>query len=145
MWDFVTSFTCSTGRQHGVVYDGEYIYQYDNKMIKVGTSNDVLYVKMLNYEQTEGYASELPAAVQLFDSAPIAFYVQPSSPFSGAHFSCGLTDYVHVNGEFVPSSAQTNAALELLEILCSVKSSRPYDDMASDAWASVSGLPASNH
>ena len=26
MWDFVTSFTCSTGRQHGVVYDGEYIY-----------------------------------------------------------------------------------------------------------------------
>ena len=26
MWDFVNSFTCSTGRQHGVVYDGEYIY-----------------------------------------------------------------------------------------------------------------------
>ncbi len=26
MWDFVTSFTTSTGRQHGVVYDGEYIY-----------------------------------------------------------------------------------------------------------------------
>ena len=26
MWDFVTSFICSTGRQHGVVYDGEYIY-----------------------------------------------------------------------------------------------------------------------
>lgn len=26
MWDFVTSFTCTTGRQHGVVSDGEYIY-----------------------------------------------------------------------------------------------------------------------
>ena len=26
MWDFITSFSCSTGRQHGVVYDGEYIY-----------------------------------------------------------------------------------------------------------------------
>ena len=26
MWDLVTSFSCSTGRQHGVVYDGEYIY-----------------------------------------------------------------------------------------------------------------------
>jgi hypothetical protein len=26
MWDFVTSFTTSSGRQHGVVYDGEYIY-----------------------------------------------------------------------------------------------------------------------
>ena len=26
MWDFVTSFTTSTGRQHAVVYDGEYIY-----------------------------------------------------------------------------------------------------------------------
>lgn len=26
MWDYVTSFICSTGRQHGIVYDGEYIY-----------------------------------------------------------------------------------------------------------------------
>ena len=26
MWDFVTAFSCSTGRQHGVVCDGEYIY-----------------------------------------------------------------------------------------------------------------------
>lgn len=26
MWDFVKSFSTSTGRQHGVVYDGEYIY-----------------------------------------------------------------------------------------------------------------------
>lgn len=26
MWDLVNSFSCSTGRQHGVVYDGEYIY-----------------------------------------------------------------------------------------------------------------------
>ena len=26
MWDFITSFSCSTGRQHGVVYDGEFIY-----------------------------------------------------------------------------------------------------------------------
>ena len=25
-WDFVTSFSCSTGRQHGVVYDGQNIY-----------------------------------------------------------------------------------------------------------------------
>ena len=26
MWDFVTAFTCSTGRQHGVAFDGEYVY-----------------------------------------------------------------------------------------------------------------------
>lgn len=26
MWDFVNSFSCTTGRQHGIVYDGEYIY-----------------------------------------------------------------------------------------------------------------------
>ena len=25
-WEYVTSFSCSTGRQHGVVYDGEHIY-----------------------------------------------------------------------------------------------------------------------
>lgn len=25
-WEFVNSFSCSTGRQHGVVYDGEFIY-----------------------------------------------------------------------------------------------------------------------
>ena len=26
LWDFIKSFSCSTGRQHGVVYDGQYIY-----------------------------------------------------------------------------------------------------------------------
>ena len=26
MWDYVTSFSCSTGRQHAVVFDGEFIY-----------------------------------------------------------------------------------------------------------------------
>ena len=26
MWDLVTSFSCSTGRQHGIVYDGQNIY-----------------------------------------------------------------------------------------------------------------------
>ena len=26
MWDLVTSFTCSTGRQHAVAFDGENIY-----------------------------------------------------------------------------------------------------------------------
>ena len=26
MWDYVTAFSCSTGRQHGIVYDGQYIF-----------------------------------------------------------------------------------------------------------------------
>ena len=39
MWDFVTSFSCSTGRQHAVVYDGEYIYT-----AAWGKSSSVLYM-----------------------------------------------------------------------------------------------------
>ncbi len=39
MWDFVNSFTCSTGRQHAVVYDGEYIYT-----AAWGKSSTVLYM-----------------------------------------------------------------------------------------------------
>jgi hypothetical protein len=39
MWDFVNSFSCSTGRQHGVVYDGEYIYTS-----AWGKSSTVLYM-----------------------------------------------------------------------------------------------------
>ena len=39
MWDFVTSFTCSTGRQHGIVYDGEHIYTS-----AWGKSSTVLYM-----------------------------------------------------------------------------------------------------
>ena len=39
LWDFVTSFSCSTGRQHAVVYDGEYIYT-----AAWGKSSTVLYM-----------------------------------------------------------------------------------------------------
>lgn len=39
MWDFMTSFACSTGRQHAVVYDGEYIYT-----AAWGKSSTVLYM-----------------------------------------------------------------------------------------------------
>lgn len=39
MWDLVTSFSCSTGRQHGIVYDGEYIYTS-----AWGKSSSVLYM-----------------------------------------------------------------------------------------------------
>lgn len=39
MWDFVTSFSCSTGRQHGIAYDGEYIYT-----AAWGKSSTVLYM-----------------------------------------------------------------------------------------------------
>ena len=39
MWDFMTSFVCSTGRQHAVVYDGEYIYT-----AAWGKSSTILYM-----------------------------------------------------------------------------------------------------
>ena len=127
------------------IYDGEYIYQYENKMIKMGTTQGVLYLKMLNYEQTEGYANDIAVARNLFAASPIAFYMQPTAPFTGSHFTLGFTDHVNIKGEFVARQDSANAMLELLQILCSVKPTATYDDMATDAWDNVSGLPTSNH
>lgn len=114
----IAAFASALGQQPQV-YDGEYIYQYENKMIKIGVREGILYVKMLNYEQTEGYAYENNEARTFFEKSPMGVFVNSSKGFGS--FKGGLNNMKSIGGQFVPSDKNANSTLALLQVLCGIK------------------------
>lgn len=116
----ISSFANSMG-QAPELYEGEYIYQYDNKMIRIGVIDGILYMKMLDYEQTEGYAYEMEPVRQFFGDAMLGLFAQTHNDSINGYFDFGLKDIYSGNGHFYTSDAKANAVLELLRSLCSIK------------------------
>ena len=126
----ISSFASSMG-QAPEIYDGEYVYQYENKMIKLGVIDGILYLKMLDYEQTEGYAYELENVRHVFEASNIGFYINPQVT-QGGTFTYGMTDHYDGKGQFIPTEKDTHSAQALLKVLCSIKPAQAYDDMIDD-------------
>ncbi len=126
----ISTFATSMG-QAPEIYDGEYVYQYENKMIKLGVIDDVLYLKMLDYEQTEGYAYELETVRKVFEASNIGLYVNPQVT-QGGTFAYGMTDHFNGKGQFIPTEKGVHSAQALLKVLCSIKPAQAYDDMLDD-------------
>ena len=116
----ISAFANSMG-QAPELYDGEYIYQYENKMIRIGVIDGILYLKMLDYEQTEGYAYEMKPVRDFFDSALIGFFAQTHNESVNGYFDFGLESIFDGKGHFYTSQPKANATLELLSSLCSIK------------------------
>ena len=108
-------------RQAPELYEGEYIYHYDNKMIRIGVIDGILYLKMLDYEQTEGYAYEMKTVRQFFGDALIGFFAQNRTDSVSGYFDFGLEDIFNGKGHFYTDKPKSNATLELLRSLCSIK------------------------
>lgn len=111
-------------------YGSEYIYQYNNKQVNVGVIGDVVYVKMLDYEQTEGYAYELPDVRDFFAANPIGIYVRAKAGNTSGILNFGITHFVDGKGFFYTEKDDDNAAQVLLGILCSIKGG---DDQSADS------------
>lgn len=126
----ISSFATSMG-QAPEIYDGEYIYQYENKMIKLGVNDGILYLKMLDYEQTEGYAYELENVRKVFETSNIGLYINPQVA-QGGTFTYGMTNHYDGAGQFVPTEKGMHSAQALLKVLCSIKPAKAYDDMLDD-------------
>ena len=126
----ISTFATSMG-QAPEIYDGEYVYQYENKMIKLGVIDGVLYLKMLDYEQTEGYAYELEAVRKVFETSNIGLYVNPQVT-QGGTLTYGMTDHYSGKGQFIPTEKGVHSAQALLKVLCSIKPAQAYDDMIDD-------------
>ncbi|MBR5727848.1 MAG: DUF4836 family protein [Muribaculaceae bacterium] len=126
----ISSFASSMG-QAPEIYDGEYIYQYENKMIKLGVVDGVLYLKMLDYEQTEGYAYELESVRALFEASNVGLYINPQVT-QGGTFTYGMSDNFNGKGQFIPTEKGAHAAQTLLKVLCAIKPPQAYDDMLDD-------------
>jgi hypothetical protein len=116
----ISAFANSMG-QAPELYEGEYIYQYDNKMIRIGITDGILYFKMLDYEQTEGYAYEMKTARKFFEDALIGLFAQTRNDSVNGYFDFGLVDIFNGKGHFYTSKPRANATLEMLCSLCSIK------------------------
>lgn len=124
----IASFALALGQQPEV-YDGEYIYQYDNKMIKIGIKEGILYVKMLNYEQTEGYAYSNEEARAFFTKSSFGVFARSRNGEDGGYFSAGLNNMKSLEGNFVPINTNTNATSELFKVLCGIKPNSVFDNI----------------
>lgn len=124
----LSHFALALGQQPQI-YDGEYIYEYSNKMIKLGVKEGVLYMKMLNYEQTEGYASDNVGAMNLFTVAPMGAYMRSTSTTSGGSFMLGLNDNTSISGTFTPAVNGANPVVAMLEVLCGIKPAPAFDNV----------------
>lgn len=122
----IAAFASALG-QRPEVYDGDYIYQYENKMIKIGVKEGILYVKMLNYEQTEGYAFENDEARTFFEKSPMGVYVRSSKGNNGGSFKGGLNDLKTIKGMFVPADKNANSTVALLQVLCGIKPNSVFE------------------
>ena len=116
----ISSFANSMG-QAPEVYEGEYIYQYDNKMIRIGVIDGILYLKMLDYEQTEGYAYEMKPVRDFFGNALLGIFAQTRNDSVSGYFDFGLKDIFNGKGHFYTKQKTAYATLELLRALCSIK------------------------
>ena len=116
----ISAFANSMG-QAPELYDGEYIYQYDNKMIRIGVIDGILYMKMLDYEQTEGYAYEMKSVREFFEGAQLGIFAQTRNDSISGYFDFGLSDIFNGKGHFYTSKPKANASLEMLRSLCSIK------------------------
>ena len=116
----ISAFANSMG-QAPELYEGEYIYQYDNKMIRIGVVDGILYLKMLDYEQTEGYAYEMEPVREFFNGALVGIFAQTRNDSINGYFDFGLADIFNGKGHFYTSMPQANATLELLRSLCSIR------------------------
>lgn len=116
----ISSFANSMG-QAPELYEGEYIYQYDNKMIRIGVIDGILYMKMLDYEQTEGYAYEMKPVREFFGKTLLGLFAQTHIDETNGYFDFGLEDIYNGKGHFYTSDSKANATLELLRSLCSIK------------------------
>lgn len=127
----ISSFANAMG-QAPEIYDGEYIYQYENKMIRIGVIDGILYVKMLDYEQTEGYAYEMKPVRDFFSGALLGIFAQTRNDSVKGYFNFGLEDIFNGTGRFYTDQPKGNATLELLRALCSIKVGDSFGNEESD-------------
>ncbi len=127
----ISSFANAMG-QAPEIYDGEYIYQYENKMIRIGVIDGILYVKMLDYEQTEGYAYEMQPVRDFFSGTLLGIFAQTRNDSVKGYFNFGLEDIFNGTGRFYTDQPKGNATLELLRALCSIKVGDSFGNEESD-------------
>ena len=123
--DLIARFASKMG-QDPEVYEDEYIYSYNNKQVKVGVNGNVVYIKMLNYEQTEGYANTIEGMNALFGASNLGIYCHITDKAINSTLSIGLMSKRQIKGTFVANN-EGNAMMQFIKLLCSIEPVNDYD------------------
>ncbi|MGN0214861.1 MAG: DUF4836 family protein [Muribaculaceae bacterium] len=121
----ISSFASRLGQDPEIV-DGEHIYAYANKQVRLGVIGNLVYAKMLNYEQTEPNCNTDEDMCRFFAETPFGIYSRINNAGAASVFSFGMKDASSFAGEFV-TAEKGNAMLQFLNLLCSVKPVSAYD------------------
>ncbi len=128
---YVSRFAAAMGQAPQIV-KGEYLYEYNNKAITMGQKDDALYIKFLNYEQTEGYADENTKAKDFFAKSPLGIFAQLGKGSDAAIVTAGLESPVVLKAMFKPNDESSNPALLLIKTLCELKPMKKFSETGDD-------------
>ncbi len=123
--DMVSRFATSVGQEPDI-YEGVYYYSYNNKQVKMGIADNVVYVKMLNYEQTEDNADKDAELADFFAKSNLGFYTKINDKKVKSSISLGMTDKRKMTGVFKTEDGN-NAMRQFLKLLCSIAPIDEYD------------------
>ena len=121
----ISTFASSLG-QDPELYDGELIYAYNNKQVRLGIAGNVVYVKMLNYEQFEPNFDGDKSINKFFAEMPLGIYSQITNNKVQSTLSFGLKNMHSATGAFLTQEKE-NAMLQFISFLCSIKPVGNYD------------------
>lgn len=101
----------------------EYVYEYMNKRVAVGTLSNIIYIKMLDYELQEPNLYANSTIKGLFNKSKIGIYFR-TKDLDGKNLGnilVGSTSSTQCNGKFIPDKAEPNAVQAIFKALCSIK------------------------
>ncbi len=123
--DMVSRFATSVGQEPDI-YEGVYYYSYNNKQVKMGISDNVVYVKMLNYEQTEDNSDKIEEMNDFFSKSNLGFYTKINNKMARSTVALGMTEKRKLTGVF-RSEESDNAMRQFIKLLCTIEPADEYD------------------
>lgn len=125
----ITEFANTMG-QEPYIKDGNYIYEYDNKAVKMGVDGGIFFIKILSYDDSqESTAYDLPDIKDFFASKRVGVFAQTSiNNKTVGYINYGLKTNTEGEGLFYTANEKDNVALTLIKILCSFKAGENPDD-----------------
>ncbi len=126
--NYITDFGSKYG-QTPWLWQDELLYEWDNKMVRLSTYEDIVYVKMLDYEQTEGSAYENnPLLRNALSESVVAGYINVSDADNDIYASWIYSMPNPLHGSLLFRAQHSpNSSLELLRWLASLKPAQQFE------------------
>lgn len=125
----ITRFAAANG-QTDFVKDGSHVFDYEDMPVTVGNMGNIVYVRRLDHQLTEGSYFDEPDIRARFARSPVGFYLKNTAAGHQSFLSFGFSDRKNGDGIFYTANEKDNAALTFVEMLCGLL---PGDSQPADS------------